>query len=107
MEPQGSGFNPNPSFQQAPAGGQSQGLAIGSLVCGILSCLCCVSIITGPVGLIMGFIAKKKAEEDPANYGGRSLALGGMITGSVGTLLFFVLIILQIFFGVLSAVMNK
>ena len=101
MEPQGS------SFSQPPVSGQSQGLAIASLVCGILSCICCFSILTGPAGFIMGIIAKKKADEDPAHFGGRGLALGGMITGGIGTLLFIVLFVLQIFFGVLSAVMNK
>ncbi len=51
----------------------------------------------------MGFIAKKKAEEDPAHFTGRGLALGGMITGGLGILGFIVAIILQIFFGVLSS----
>ena len=55
----------------------------------------------------MGFIAKKKADEDPANFGGRGLALGGMIAGSLGTVLFVVLIILQLFFGVLSALAGR
>ena len=51
----------------------------------------------------MGYIAKKKADEDPANFGGRGLALGGMIAGSLGILIFVVLIVLQIFFGVLGS----
>lgn len=91
-------FNPPPTG----VGGQSQGLAIASMICGILSCLCCISILTGPAGVIMGFLAKKKADEDPANYGGRTFALVGLITGAIGTLLGIVLIILQVFFGVLS-----
>ena len=103
MQDQG-GFGQNQPFQPPPAaGGPSQGLAIGSLVCGVLSCLCCVSILTGPAGLIMGFIAKKKADEDPAHYGGRGMALAGMITGALGIVLFIVMIVLQIFFGVLGA----
>ena len=103
MENPAPGFGQNPSFQPPPVAAPSQGLAIGALVCGVLSCLCCVSILTGPAGLIMGFIAKKKADEDPAHYGGRGLALAGMITGGIGILLFIVLIIMQIFFGVLGA----
>ncbi len=83
-------------------GGQSQGLAIASMICGILSCLCCISILTGPAGAIMGFIAKKKADEDPANFGGRTFALVGLITGAIGTILGIGLIIMQVFFGVLS-----
>lgn len=94
----------NTPFNPPPAGvaGQSQGLAIAAMICGILSCLCCLSIFTGPAGAIMGFIAKKKAGEDPANYGGRTFALVGMITGVVGFLIGIALIIMQIFFGVLS-----
>lgn len=91
-------FNPPPTG----VGGQSQGLAIASMICGILSCLCCLSILTGPAGAIMGFLAKKKADEDPANFGGRTFALVGMITGIIGTILGIVLIIMQVFFGLLS-----
>lgn len=87
--------------------GQNQTLAIVSLVCGILSMLCCVSVITGPAGLITGFMAKKNAEQNPNEYGGRSLALGGIITGAIGTLIFVVLFILQIFFGVLGGIMGN
>ena len=91
-------FNPPP----AGVGGQSQGLAIAAMICGILSCLCCLSIFTGPAGAIMGFLAKKKADEDPANYGGRTFALVGMITGVIGFFIGIAVIILQIFFGVLN-----
>jgi hypothetical protein len=91
-------FNPPP----AGVGGQSQGLAIAAMICGILSCLCCLSIFTGPAGAIMGFLAKKKADEDPANYGGRTFALVGMITGVIGFIIGIAVIILQIFFGVLN-----
>lgn len=95
----------NTPFNPPPPGvvGQSQGLAIASMICGILSCLCCLSIFTGPAGAIMGFLAKKKADEDPANYGGRTFALVGMITGVVGFIIGITLIILQVFFGVLSS----
>ncbi len=63
---------------------QSKGLALASMICGILSCLCCVSILTGPAGVIMGFMARGKAKNDPVNYGGAGLALVGMITGVLG-----------------------
>lgn len=86
----------------AGAAAPSQGLAIGSMVCGILSCLCCISIITGPAGIIMGYLARKKANEDPANYGGGTFAMVGMITGAIGFIIGTAALILQIFFGVLS-----
>ncbi len=95
----------NTPFQPPPAGvagGENKTLAIVSLVLGILSCLCCFSVVTGPAALITGFMARKKADEDPAQYGGRGLALGGMITGAIGFLIGVAVIIMQIFFGVLN-----
>ncbi|MDQ3711162.1 MAG: DUF4190 domain-containing protein [Acidobacteriota bacterium] len=87
----------NQSFQPSGASvGQNQTLAIVSLVCGILSMVCCFSVITGPAGLITGFMAKNKADQDPAQFGGRGLALAGMITGGIGTIIGILVVILQI-----------
>lgn len=85
----------NPPVGAAPEG-QNKTLPIISLVCGILSCLCCFSVITGPAAIVMGFIAKGNIEKDPAMYGGRGLALGGMISGAIGTLIGIAVIILQV-----------
>lgn len=99
----------NAPFQPVKGGvdGESKGLAVGSLVTGILSLLCCFSVITGPAAVVMGFIAKKKADENPSEFGGRGLALGGMITGALGFVLGVVLIILQVFFGLLGGLMGN
>lgn len=87
----------NQSFQPSGASvGQNQTLAIVSLVCGVLSIICCFSFVTGPAGLITGFMAKNKADQDPAQFGGRGLALAGIITGGIGTLIGILVIILQI-----------
>ena len=96
----------NTPFQPPAAGvgGESKGLALGSLICGILSCtICCgMGLLLGPAAAIMGFIAKKKADEDPQQYGGRGMALAGMITGAVGLVFGVALIIMQVFFGILG-----
>jgi hypothetical protein len=94
----------NTPFQPPPAGagGQNKTLGIISLICGILSLLCCISVLTGPLGLILGYLQKKKIAENPSEYGGAGLATAGMITGGLGTALGVILIILQIFFGVLN-----
>lgn len=69
----------------AGSGGQSSTLAIVSLVCGILGLtLCCGTFIVPLVAVITGFMARGKANSDPANYGGAGLALGGLITGALG-----------------------
>lgn len=88
----------NTPFQPpvAAAAGQNQTLAIVSLVCGILSVLCCFSVITGPAALITGFMAKKNAGQNPTQYGGSGLALAGMITGGIGTVIGILVIVLQI-----------
>lgn len=98
----------NTPFQPPPAGasGENKTLAIVSLATGVLSCLCCFSILTGPAAVVMGFMAKGKASSNPAEYGGAGLAIGGIITGVIGTLIGLAAIILQIFFGGLNAIMN-
>lgn len=83
---QDQGLGANTPFQPPMAGGQNNTLAIVSLVCGILSiCLC--GIVTGIPALITGFMAKNKADTNPAEFGGRGMALAGMITGGIGTVL--------------------
>ena len=89
----------NTPFQPPPAGtsgGQNQTMAIVSLVLGILSCLCCFSILTGPAALIVGIKARSKANANPAEFGGSGLALAGMITGGIGTVVGTIVMILQL-----------
>lgn|GEM_PF-660676 len=81
--------------------GENKTLAIVSLVSGILSVICCFSVITGPVALITGFMARSKIGQDPATYGGGTFALIGMILGVLGTILFVILVALQ-FLGALG-----
>jgi hypothetical protein len=97
MPPQGqppSGQPPygQPSYGQPPPYGQpapSSGMAIGSLVTGILSIpACCawfVSIPLGLCGVILGFVAKGKIARGQAT--GSGMATAGIITGAVGLLL--------------------
>jgi Domain of unknown function (DUF4190) len=98
----------NPSFTPSPAGaGQSQTLAIISLVVGILGfTLCCGSFVPSIVAIVLGFMAKSKAASDPANYGGSGLALGGIITGVIGLILGVIFIVLY-FLGALAGMMGN
>jgi len=79
-------FGQNAQFTPPPAGGgQNQTLAIVALVLGILGLtICCGSFIISLAAVITGFMARGKANSDPANYGGAGLALGGLITGALG-----------------------
>ena len=75
----------NTPFQPPPAGtsGLNQTLPIVSLVFGIVSLCCYISPITGIVALITGFKGMQNANKDPQHYGGKGLAIAGMITGGI------------------------
>ncbi len=81
----------NTPFQPPVTGGENQTLAIVSLVLGVIGIVLCQ--FTAPVALVTGFMARKKAEENPNEYGGSGLALAGIITGAIGTLLLILLVI--------------
>jgi hypothetical protein len=51
----------------------------------------------------MGFIAKKNADQNPMQYTGRGLAIGGIISGIIGFIVGVTLIVLQLFFGILGS----
>jgi len=64
-----------------------QGLAIASLVCGILSFVCC-NILTGIPAIILGIMAINKEKSDPQRYTGKGMAIGGIVLGAVSILIF-------------------
>lgn len=105
---QNQNIDSNTPFQPPPAGvgGENKTLAIVSLALGILSIPCCGFIVIGIAAAITGFIAKKKIDENPNEYGGRGMAMAGLIIGSITTVIGLVLTILQIFFGVLGSMGN-
>jgi len=76
--------------------GQNQTLAIVSLVLGILSIPCCLFFVFGIGAAVTGFLAKKKAAENPAQYGGSGLALAGIIIGVITTLVSLIVNILML-----------
>jgi len=66
---------------------QDQTLPIISLVLGILAVIigCCYGgLPLGAGAIITGVIALNQEKEDSAKYGGRGLAIAGIITGAVG-----------------------
>lgn len=75
----------NTPFQPPPpaVAGQNQTLPIISLVLGIVSLCCYVSPLTGIAAIITGYLGMKNANTDPANYGGKTLAIVGMILGGL------------------------
>ena len=69
------------------AGQRTDGLAIASLVIGIISIVCsilCLGIILGPTAAVMGFIARQRIATSAGAVGGGAMALAGLILGVVG-----------------------
>jgi len=69
--------------------GQNQklrsGLAITSLVLGIVGMFSLGLVLVGSlIGLILGIRAVLKAKREPYVYGGKGLAIGGIVTNSLG-----------------------
>lgn len=98
----------NTPFQTPPpgVGGENKTLAIVSLVLGIVSLCCYVSPLTGLAALITGFLAMKNVNNDPAQYGGKGLAIAGMVTGGLFFLIGIIYWVFILFFGGLAMIMD-
>lgn len=89
--------NSNYGFQQTK---QANGMAIASLVLGIvsivISCIWGFGIITGILAIIFGIISKSRTETGPSQLSGAAIA--GIICGAVG-------IVLSILFFLMAALL--
>jgi len=75
-----------PGMSRPPAAAAAklnQTLPIVSLVFGIVSICCYISPLTGLVALITGFLGLKNIKNDPRQYGGKVLAIIGMVLGGL------------------------
>ena len=91
--PPGGGYVPPPppgGYGQPGAGYAGQrtdGLAIASLVIGIISIVCfflCLGVILGPTAAIMGFISRQRIATSGGALGGGALATVGLVLGILG-----------------------
>lgn len=76
------------NFQPPPL---KSGLAIASMVLGILGFVTSIVLIGIPlalVGLVLGIVALVKANKTPHVYGGKGFAIAGVATGALATLFF-------------------
>ena len=88
-----------PQPPAAPAGGGTNGLAIASLVLGILSCVC-LGILAGIPAVICGHMALGRIKA--SGQGGRGLAIVGLVLGYLSivfTIIFLLMGGLAIIFG--------
>lgn len=101
-----SGFGqPNQEIYQTPYSppavnnSQDQTLPIISLVLGVIGfvLICCHGgIPLGIAALITGYLGMKNADQNPQKYGGKGMAIAGMILGAIGLVSGLVFIILGI-----------
>jgi hypothetical protein len=70
-----------PQYQTYQTAKQKSGLAIASLVLGVIGCF-----FTSPIGLILGIVAMVKARRHPHQYGGKGLAIAGIVLNGLGLL---------------------
>ena len=82
-------------------------MALLSMILGIISVtigFCCYfGVLTAPVAIGLGAYALSLVKKDPNKYGGKGMALAGVIMGA----LYFILLILIILFYGLAALMGN
>ena len=88
-QPQTPGYGYGPP---APAPAPTSSKATTSLVLGIVSLVMC-GLLTGIPAIFVGMSARKEIKESQGRVGGDGAALGGIITGALGTLWSIALII--------------
>jgi len=81
----GKWYPPQPGAPGMIAAPKTSSLAITSLITGVLSLVACP--LFGIVGLITGFMAKRKIRESNGEETGEGLATGGIVTSAIGILL--------------------
>ncbi len=101
-----SDFNPqNQQIYQQPFSSpspvasteQDKTLPTIALILGITSLVfsCCyLGVITGPIALVIGFLGMNNAKNDPETYGGKEMAIIGMVLGGISFALAFVFLFL-------------
>lgn len=70
-------------YQRSQSSPPNSGLAIGSLVASILG-LTALPTIGSIVGLVLGYMARRRIEESMGRLGGDGMARAGIIIGWIG-----------------------
>lgn|SRR5215475_7719014 len=97
---------PPPSYGQPTTGygyqtgPKTNGLAIASLVLGIAGLVFYVCGVASILALVFGYMARGQIDRDPANQGGRGMAIAGIIMGWIGVAIFVIFWVVIIIVGV-------
>ena len=65
-------------------------------VAGITFGWICGGLILGILAVIFGFVALSQTKKDPAKYGGKPLAFGGLVTGGIVLLVHLAILVIWI-----------
>jgi hypothetical protein len=95
-QPPYGGYPPGPPMYTPPPSAPTSGGATTSLVLGIASLVLC-GLFTGIPAIILGVKARREIRESNGRTGGDGLALGGIITGVIGTLMWLAIYAFVIF----------
>lgn len=100
---------PQTNSGQAPYAGApipTDGLSIASLVCGVLAILAScmyIGFIFGIPGVICGHMSLKKIKKSPTPIQGKGMAIAGLVTGYIGTIISIAMVVFVVFFIGLAA----
>lgn len=92
---------PQPGYGYAPRPTTSTKAVLG-LVFGIISILFCyVGVLIGPAAIVLSVMARKEIDAAPPGaVEGRGMAIAGLVTGIIGTLIWATVIALIVVFSV-------
>lgn len=84
-------YNPKNPYQSAyNSANRKSGLAIASMIFGILGfvlTIFLIGLLLAPIGLILGIVALVKAKRRPMEYGGQGFAIAGVVTSALVVLI--------------------
>lgn len=99
---------PQPMWQPPPPPSrpvkqQSQGLALASMLTGLLGLvLGCFGPLPGVAALVLGWMALNQIKQSPQTVGGKPMAIIGIVTGALTIFFYGILLLWMIFAGVLG-----
>lgn len=79
------------------------GLAVASLVCGILGIVQILPLLGPIIAVITGHLARREIDRSGGQLGGRGMALAGLIIGYITLALYVIVFVLLLLFFVLIA----
>lgn len=82
----------------SPAAESAKKQAIAGLVCSIVGVICC-QIILGPIGIVLGFMAKSSLQKAGVQDG-QSVAIAAMVIGGIDIVLFILYMLFSLATGV-------